>query len=253
LRAAEKIQNLFPLLTLKNRVSLQTRCAVRCHPRSAGHKGRGTVRRANGRGEACLALVPDDRRRARGEANAMDHDRFNLWVLCALWRSNRDPARSHANALQFHVFTFHVFPLRRRTHRDRSGPLRDPLWTRFFITFLPRHRHNPSPFSPFRKSPSRVLFFLSRAPIISAPTSSPASNASICNTIKKRFRAKPPVSPPLTPISSAQLLHARFPSACRSDAQRTHHLRPAAFICGSNCPAADLQNEPKHCAAEHVG
>src|SRR5688500_2364345 len=43
LRPAEKIQILFPLLTLKTRVPLHTRCAARCHPRSAGDKGRGSV------------------------------------------------------------------------------------------------------------------------------------------------------------------------------------------------------------------
>src|SRR5687768_13955049 len=42
---------------------------------------------------------------------------------------------------------------------DLSGPGWDAVWTGFFITFLPRRRHNPSPLNPFRKTPSRVLFF----------------------------------------------------------------------------------------------
>src|SRR5687767_9180324 len=44
-------------------------------------------------------------------------------------------------------------------NRTSSGPGWDAVWTGFFITFLPRPRHNPSPLNPFRKTPSRALFF----------------------------------------------------------------------------------------------
>ena len=102
---------------------------------------------------------------------------------------------------------------------DFPDPLRDLLWTRFFITFLLRPRHNPSPLNPFRKTTSRAPFFS----FTSVPTACPASNASTCNIFKTRFRAKPPLIAPLAPNGSAQLLQARF---------------------GASAPLAQMRNEP---------
>src|SRR5687767_8837490 len=92
-----------------------------------------------------------------------------LCVLCVLCGGAMEIPRlgapAHPDLLR--VFAVNVLD----TAGAKPGPFRtprDPLWTRFFITFLPRPRHNPSPLNPFRKTSSRVLFFF-RAPIRSHP------------------------------------------------------------------------------------
>src|SRR5688572_24678858 len=84
---------------------------------------------------------------------------------------------------------------------DFPDPLRDLLWTRFFITFLLRPRHNPSPLNPFRKTGSRSLFFLSSAPI--RPTHRfPLHQLHQPATLSKsRFRAKSRSSLHLRPLA----------------------------------------------------
>src|SRR5687768_10037064 len=102
-----------------------------------------------------------------------------LCVFCVLCGGARELPRLHAPA---HPDLLRAFVVNETQSagpsNDLSGPLRDPLWTRFFITFLPHPRRKPSPLKAFRKTTSRSPFLFRGAPITAAPTACPASNAS---------------------------------------------------------------------------
>ena len=63
------------------------------------------------------------------------------------------------------LFMFHVscFPPPPGPFPTRKGPGKDPVWTGFFVTFLPRSLRNPSAVNPFRTTTSRAKSLSLRA------------------------------------------------------------------------------------------
>src|SRR5688500_7042210 len=105
----------------------------------------------------------------------MGIDILVLYVLCLLCAGATEIPRIDAPAHPDLLRVFVVIQTQPNGPTGTSfGPGWDAVWTGFFITFLPRPRHNPSPLNPFRKTASRANFFsFARAPITATPTPFP--------------------------------------------------------------------------------
>ena len=177
---------------------------------------------------------------ARGKKDgAMCIDRKNLGVLCVLSGGATDILRPHLPANQNLLRAFAVsFLSTAGPPGDLSGPLWDPLWTRFCINLLLAPHRNRSDVNRFRNSTSATTFFPFSAsngiPLIARPH----PNASACNILESHI--------PPNPSPHHDLPPSHPPDCCRGRAvtKRTHralrplHATPAPRAEGSACRIA---------------